>query len=392
MDVSAIAWGRSWRNFQSQPTLREHRLHQRPEDVKVDSNKYMKVSAKDLVPPFNYPWYSAASAHPAKEASAFSNAEFVIADHMVKPHMEAVNRFVHPFIEDALRKNAANPKGAESNEIEADETLLDHLVRSTSDHKLLRDETLNILLAGCNTYSAALTFTAYLAMHPEFIKKLGEEILTQIGPSKAPTYDDAGAMKYLQAVTNESMRLLHPVPNDVRACANGGIWPSPNPNDEPIHIPPGTAPILVHMRKDLWGPDSDEFEPDRFIDDRVKEYLVTNPFIFIPFNAGPRICLGQQIKLMGGSVKHLQPEALAGYVPSLLLLISFRSNARLTPGNGGRLLMPFTYFALDRALEVAIGYSTTTRNNVVMTIQLHLTLGLRASAMLLEACVRLDSS
>ena len=68
----------------------------------------------------------------------------------------------------------------------------------------------------------------------------------------------------------------------------------------------------MHRRKDLWGPDgkrlhgytptgsnglssADEFDPDRFIDDRVKKYLVPNPFIFLPFNAGPRICLGQQV-------------------------------------------------------------------------------------------------
>ncbi|KAJ7058362.1 cytochrome P450, partial [Mycena amicta] len=48
---------------------------------------------------------------------------------------------------------------------------------------------------------------------------------------------------------------------------------------------------LMHRRKDLWGNDADEFDPDRFLDDRVQKYLVSNPF---HFNAGPRICLGQQ--------------------------------------------------------------------------------------------------
>jgi len=72
----------------------------------------------------------------------------------------------------------------------------------------------------------------------------------------------------------------------------------------------------MHRRKDLWGPDgeclssythrhvltsrppADEFDPDRFIDERVKKYLVSNPFIFLPFQAGPRICLAQQVCLL----------------------------------------------------------------------------------------------
>ena len=39
---------------------------------------------------------------------------------------------------------------------------------------------------------------------------------------------------------------------------------------------------------------AEEFDPDRFIDERLHKYLTPNPFIFLPFNAGPRICLGQQ--------------------------------------------------------------------------------------------------
>jgi cytochrome P450 len=40
---------------------------------------------------------------------------------------------------------------------------------------------------------------------------------------------------------------------------------------------------------------ADEFDPDRFLDERLHKYLTPNPFIFVPFNAGPRICLGQQV-------------------------------------------------------------------------------------------------
>lgn len=40
-----------------------------------------------------------------------------------------------------------------------------------------------------------------------------------------------------------------------------------------------------------------EFDPERFLDDRVQKHITKNPFIFLPFNAGPRICLGQQVSL-----------------------------------------------------------------------------------------------
>ena len=41
--------------------------------------------------------------------------------------------------------------------------------------------------------------------------------------------------------------------------------------------------------------EAEEFDPDRFLDERLHKYLTPNPFIFVPFNAGPRICLGQQV-------------------------------------------------------------------------------------------------
>jgi len=44
----------------------------------------------------------------------------------------------------------------------------------------------------------------------------------------------------------------------------------------------------------LTFPLAHEFDPDRFLDDRVEHYLTPNPSIFFPFSAGPRTCIGQQ--------------------------------------------------------------------------------------------------
>jgi cytochrome P450 len=46
----------------------------------------------------------------------------------------------------------------------------------------------------------------------------------------------------------------------------------------------------MHRRKELWGEDADTFRPDRWNGRRPGwEYL--------PFNGGPRICIGQQFAL-----------------------------------------------------------------------------------------------
>jgi len=49
---------------------------------------------------------------------------------------------------------------------------------------------------------------------------------------------------------------------------------------------------------------AEEFDPDRFLDEWLHKYLTPKPFIiFLPFNAGPRICLGQQVTLFDSSLR-----------------------------------------------------------------------------------------
>ncbi|KZP21731.1 cytochrome P450 [Athelia psychrophila] len=223
----------------------------------------------------------------------------IFKDNTAKP-MKVVNEFLDPILKEAVDKQKTLPIGFEDKEAVGEaETLLDHLVKLTTDRTVLKDEILNILIAGRDTTAATLTFTVYLlATNPAALTRLREEVLTKVGSSARPTYDNIRDMKYLRAVINETLRLFPAVPFDVRETVHETTWPSSDPNQKPLYIPAKArtaySVFAMHRRPELWGPDALEFDPDRFLDERVKKYLTKNPFAFLPFNAGPRICLGQQ--------------------------------------------------------------------------------------------------
>ncbi|TFK64712.1 cytochrome P450 [Pluteus cervinus] len=213
----------------------------------------------------------------------------------VEGHMKIVHEFIEPILHEAVKqKQAVAPEDSKE-----PDTLLEHLVNSTEDHIILRDEVMSLMAAGRDTTASTLTFAAYmLAEHPHVLQKLRDEILSKVGPDRRPSYDDFREMKYLRAVINETLRLFSVVPFNSRITKHATIWNPVVPGDKPIYIPAKTKTIfgvfLMHRRTDLWGPDALEFDPERFIDERLHKYLTPNPFIFLPFNAGPRICLGQQ--------------------------------------------------------------------------------------------------
>ncbi|KAJ3994481.1 cytochrome P450 [Lentinula boryana] len=216
-----------------------------------------------------------------------------------KEKMKVVHAFLDPVIQQGIqRSKLAQEKAADTVEEES-ETVLDHLIKHTKDPIILRDEIMNLAVAGRDTTASLLTFTVYmLSQHPDILRKLRSEILSVVGPNRQPTYDDFRDMKYLRAILNETLRLYPPVPFNMRQSNKHTTLPPIKPGDKPIFIPAWTRCIysvfVMHRRTDLWGPDALTFDPDRFLDERVHKYLTPNPFIFLPFNAGPRICLGQQ--------------------------------------------------------------------------------------------------
>ncbi|KAF8998685.1 cytochrome P450 [Cyathus striatus] len=220
----------------------------------------------------------------------------LFSDH-IAPNRKVLDEFVTPLMEMAIRKKSQLKDDLEERETD---NLLDHLVQQTEDPRVLMDEVVNLLAAGRDTTASLLTYAVYMmAEHPDMTQRLRDEIISKVGPTNQPTYENIREMKFLRAFLNEVLRLYPPVPFNERISNKDAIFPSSVPGSRPLYVPALSRCVysvfVMHRRTDLWGPDSMEFDPDRFIDERLSKYLTPNPFIFCPFNAGPRICLGQQV-------------------------------------------------------------------------------------------------
>jgi cytochrome P450 len=155
-----------------------------------------------------------------------------------------------------------------------------------------------------------------MAIHPHVAERLRAEVLQHFGPRAPATFQRIKDLKYstfpayksykstaakrltVRAVINETLRLFPPVPLNVResrapACLLPPLDPSYPDDRRPLYMPGSTTivylPLLMQRNKALWGPDADEFNPERWIQpDRVAKF-VANPAMFAPFSAGPRI-------------------------------------------------------------------------------------------------------
>ncbi|EPE29570.1 Cytochrome P450 [Glarea lozoyensis ATCC 20868] len=210
-------------------------------------------------------------------------------------HLKTLNEFVEPFIDEAL---ALSPEElATKSKSDEGYTFLHALAAFTRDRKVLRDQLVAVLLAGRDTTASTLSWTFYeISQRPKIVEKLREEIIQHVGLERAPTYNDLKNMKYLQNVMHETLRLYPSVPFNVRLALKdttlprgggpSGLDPIGIPKDTPI----GYSTIIMQRRPDLT-PDSLTFSPERW------ETWQPKPWQYIPFNGGPRICIGQQFAL-----------------------------------------------------------------------------------------------
>jgi cytochrome P450 len=179
-----------------------------------------------------------------------------------------------------------------------------------SDQQVMA-ECLTLFGAGHETTATALTWTWYLlCQHPQIYEKVRQEV-DSVLQGRTPTYADLARLPCCLQVLKEAMRLYPPAYGfSRRALKDVEIDGYLVRKDWIVML----APYTMHRREDYF-PQPEQFDPERFTSEREK---LLPRYAYMPFGAGPRICIGMHLAMMEG---HL-----------LLATLAQRVSFRLLPG------------------------------------------------------------
>ncbi|OKL61914.1 hypothetical protein UA08_02610 [Talaromyces atroroseus] len=214
---------------------------------------------------------------------------------------------VHDFVDDIIENSQ---REAQKDSRKASRYLFfNTIAQKYNDKKAVRDQLVNVLLAGRDTTACLLTWTFHLlAQHQRVLKCLLDEISHTVGQRDGLTREDLKKMPYLANILKETLRLYPSVPVNTRTAHRTTILPTGGGPDglSPVIIRKGENVAFciyaMHRREDLYGKDAEEFRPERWEENLpLFKDETTASWGYLPFNGGPRVCLGQDFALIEAS-------------------------------------------------------------------------------------------
>lgn len=161
------------------------------------------------------------------------------------------------------------------------------------DDKQLRDEALTLLIAGHETTALLLTWFFYcVANEPEVEAKLHEEVDRTLN-GRMPTMEDLPKLTYTRQVVDETLRLYPPAYALSRSCAEDDVVGG---YTIPAKAVVALCPFITHRLPQFWR-DPLQFDPERF---NPAQSAGRHRFLYVPFGAGPRQCIGNGFALTEG--------------------------------------------------------------------------------------------
>ena len=208
------------------------------------------------------------------------------------------------------RKESIKQQGRDGISVRHD--LLDILLRYQGEHggdsfndDEIVHEFLTFFIAGLDTTGHTLNMaTYYISRIPEVKQKILAEIKKVFGDKReleSITYEELNRLEYMQAVLNETLRMSTPAPTMVSRAAKRDSFVGDFPIPKKANV---VVSFLINNFNTKYFEDPYEFRPERWINSEGKtiSYHLKGPFIFIPFSAGPRVCIGQSMAIMQAKI------------------------------------------------------------------------------------------
>ncbi|KAK1239118.1 hypothetical protein MKX08_006179 [Trichoderma sp. CBMAI-0020] len=213
--------------------------------------------------------------------------------------IKVLEAFIQPFIEATLTLIPEELQKISKSDKEF--TFLHQIALFSRDPKVIRDQIMAVLLAGRDTTAATLSWALYeLSNCPATWQKLRSHVLQKVGPDAAPTYEDIKDLTYLTHALYETMRLYPAVPFNIRTCLENSTLPG-MPGQPGIATLKGDhviySTLAMQRRKELYPPVSETFADPAIFSPERWEHWTPKPWQFVPFNGGPRICIGQNFAM-----------------------------------------------------------------------------------------------
>ncbi|RVH09850.1 cytochrome P450 [Sinorhizobium meliloti] len=163
---------------------------------------------------------------------------------------------------------------------------------STSE---IEDNILTFIGAGHETTARALAWCFYCIANTPAYRETMEQEIDSVLASGADPVDWLGRMPHVLAAFEEALRLYPPAPSINRAAIEEDAWTSPEGERVPIRkgISVLVMPWALHRHALYWQKPR-AFMPERFLPENRDKI---NRFQYLPFGAGPRVCIGATFAL-----------------------------------------------------------------------------------------------
>ncbi|GMI73209.1 cytochrome P450, family 714, subfamily A, polypeptide 1, EUI-like p450 A1 [Hibiscus trionum] len=210
----------------------------------------------------------------------------------------SLEKEIESLIWETVKERESKGKEAGSSEKDLLQLILegalnDQNLGKDSSKSFIVDNCKNIYFAGHESTAVATSWCLMLlALHPEWQSRIRAEVAEVCGDN-LPDSDSISRLKIVTMVIQEALRLYSPAAFVSREAL------------EEIQLGNYTIPKGVciwtliptlHRDAEIWGPDANEFKPERF-NDGVKK-ACKYPQAYIPFGVGPRLCLGRNFAMV----------------------------------------------------------------------------------------------